>query len=74
MNPHLISSKLCGLTNTYVNGKEPVLSISFLLTQVIFAASRGESFEGDIAIDDVMFYDGLCPKGKVLYSILVKSF
>jgi hypothetical protein len=31
-------------------------------TSVIFEAVRGQSFRGDIAIDDVSLEDGPCPK------------
>ncbi|XP_072039248.1 MAM and LDL-receptor class A domain-containing protein 2-like [Amphiura filiformis] len=37
--------------------------------RVIFEASKGITFEGDIAIDDIMFYDGSCPQATSVPSV-----
>ena len=44
--------------------------ILLTLLQVVFNATVGSSFTGDIAIDDVSLKPGRCPSGKQRYRYL----
>ena len=44
--------------------------ILLTLLQVVFNATRGSSFTGDIAIDDVSVQPGFCRSGKQRYRYL----
>ena len=44
--------------------------IFLTLLQVVFNATVGSSFTGDIAIDDASFKPGFCPSGKQRYRYL----
>ena len=48
--------------------------ILLTLLQVVFNATRGSSFTGDIAIDDVSVKPGLCRSGKQRYQCRNERF
>ena len=54
----------------YIQMSQRLIHIDLLFQQIVFEGVRGNSYQGDIAIDDIKLTNGICPQGQIQYMLL----